>query len=346
MEETEKIIQRLPNQEFDYFKIGKILLSRWYWIAACVITCYIGACVYLWYTPKTYATQATMKLEEKKSEITDLLGAINSSDKSQSTVQSETFILQSRSLILNAVKDLDYPISFYIEGRVRVSPKDLYPQRSIDIKIVSLDSQNYYRDFIALKPINANSFNLTYKVNGVDVKKNFLYNNPINIGSTIFIISNTNGANKGPVYLFRFNNLDDLVNRVRGGLSINEVTKNSNIISLREADANPQFAADALNALMNEYQLYNRTQKQQSASQIISFIDAQLDTISAKVKESETAIEDYKKNSKLMDVSSAAQIQIGKATDLEAQRNILKIQQKSIDDFKQQVVKSKENVNL
>jgi len=345
MEETEKI-QRPPNQEFDYLKIGKIFLSRWYWIAACVIICYVIASVYLWYTPKTYATQATMKLEEKKSEISDLLGALNSSEKNQSTVQSETFILQSRSLILSAFKDLDYPISFYIEGRVRVSPKDLYPQRPIDIKVVGLDSQNYYRDFIALTPINARSFYLTYKVNGLDVKKTFLYNNPINIGSTTFIINNANGPNRGPVYLFRFNNLDNFVNRIRGGLSISEVTKNSNIISLRETDANPQFAADALNALMNEYELYNRIQKQQSASQIISFIDTQLDTIAAKVKQSEIAIEDYKKNSKLMDVSSATQIQITKAAELEAQRNLLKIQLKSIDDFKQEVVKSKESVSL
>src|ERR1700743_564575 len=113
MEETEKIIQRLPNQEIDYFKIGKILLSRWYWIAAAVILCTLMSYIYLWYTPKIYATSATLKIEEKKSEFSDLVGVINN-DRGPSKIQSETFVLQSRMLILSAIKDLDYRISFYI----------------------------------------------------------------------------------------------------------------------------------------------------------------------------------------------------------------------------------------
>jgi len=50
MEEIEKIEPKLPNQEIDYFKIGKILLSRWYWIAGSIITCFILANFYLFYT--------------------------------------------------------------------------------------------------------------------------------------------------------------------------------------------------------------------------------------------------------------------------------------------------------
>jgi len=66
MEETEKIQPKLANQEIDYFKIGRILLSRWYWVAGSVIICTIVANMYLWYTPKTYATSSTLKFEEKK----------------------------------------------------------------------------------------------------------------------------------------------------------------------------------------------------------------------------------------------------------------------------------------
>jgi tyrosine-protein kinase Etk/Wzc len=53
MEETDKVQRKLANQEIDYFKIAKILLSRWYWIAASVAICSIVAYAYLWYTPKT-----------------------------------------------------------------------------------------------------------------------------------------------------------------------------------------------------------------------------------------------------------------------------------------------------
>ena len=66
MKETEKITRKLPNQEIDYFKIGKILFSRWYWIVGSVAIGIFLANLYLWYTPKTYATGGTMKFEEKK----------------------------------------------------------------------------------------------------------------------------------------------------------------------------------------------------------------------------------------------------------------------------------------
>ena len=151
MQETEKITRKLPNQEIDYFKIGKILLSRWYWIAASVIICMLISYAYLWWTPKTYATSATLKREEKKSEFSDLVGIINNNDRGPSKIQSEIFVLQSRTLILNAIKDLDYRVSFYISGRVRTT--DVYPQKLLDIQLLKFDSLNFFRDLITFKPI-------------------------------------------------------------------------------------------------------------------------------------------------------------------------------------------------
>ena len=104
MEETDKIQPKLPSQEIDYFKIAKIIVSRWYWIAGSVAVCLIIANVYLWYTPKTYATAGTMKFEEKKSEISDLVSVIGNTDKGPSKIQSETTVLQSRNVIVECGK--------------------------------------------------------------------------------------------------------------------------------------------------------------------------------------------------------------------------------------------------
>jgi tyrosine-protein kinase Etk/Wzc len=347
MEETSKIQQKLPNQEFDYYKIIRILLSRWYWIAAAVVLCYIAADVYLWYTPRIYSTTSQMKLEEKKTEMSDIVGSVGlSNEKGPSKVQTETFVIQSRGLLLNAVKDLNYPISFYIEGRVRTNGYELYPQKPLDIKIIKLDSANFYHDIISFRPVSSNTFNLSYNLNGVAVNKNYHYNNQVNIASTIFMINYSNSLEKIPVYKFNFNSLDGLVGRARGGLRVTELLKNSNIVSLGETDSSPQFAADILNAIMKEYVIYDRNKKQQSSGQIITFINNQLDTISDKVRKSESSIEDFKRGSKLMDVNSAAQAQISKANDAEAQRNLLKIQLTTVEDAKQQIINEKDNSNL
>jgi tyrosine-protein kinase Etk/Wzc len=343
MEDNEKISKRLPNQELDYFKIAKILVSRWYWIAASISICMLFAYGYLWYTPKNYATSATMKFEEKKSEISDLVSVINA-DKGPSKVQSETYVIQSRRLILDAIKDLDYRITFFVGGRIRTS--DLYPQKPLNIQLIKFDSTNYYHDLISFQPVTNDSFSISYKDGGKTVKKEYSYNTAISVGPTAFSIKNPGFVPKKVVYLFKFNTPDDYLGRVKAGLRTNEVSKNSNIISLQQTDYNPQFAADVLNAIMMEYLNYDRNQKTLSATQMIHFIQNQLDTLSSQVRGSANLIKENKENSKIIDVTTASQSELNSAKDLESQISLLKIQQIAIDQLKGQITSDVDNVNL
>ena len=344
MEETENITQKLPNQEIDYFKIGKILISRWYWIVGSLAVFVIASNVYLWYTPKTYATYGTMKLEDKKSEIADLSNIIAGSERGVSKIQSETSVLQSHSVILNAIKDLNYPISFYVEGRVRTS--ELYPEKPLNIQLLQFDSVNFYRDYVTFKPINNSNFSLSYKVGRKEVTKNFLYNNPVTIGPTTFTISYPPNINKEAVYLFKFNVPEDFVGRVQGGMRTSETAKNSNILAIQITDASPRFAADVLNFIMKEYLIYDRNRKTQSATQMINFIDDQLKYLSTEVKGSEKSIQTFKQKNRMMEVSSAADAVLGKAKELETQQATYKFQLIAIEQLREQIAKEKNNVNL
>ena len=348
MEEIDKAPQnKLPSQEIDYFKIAKILISRWYWIAGSVLVCTIAANIYLWYTPKIYATSGTMKLEEKKSELPDLAGAVTASTNGNiSRVQTETIVLQSNALLLNAIKHLDYRMSFYIIGRVLNRTNELYPEKPLDIELIKFDSLNFYRDLITFKPINSNSFNLKYKTNGKEVQKTYRYNEPFLVEQTGFNIKAPSSISKNTSYLFKLNAPEDFIGRIRGGLHTAETARNSNIISLQETDSNPQFASDALNAVMTEYLHYDRMQKMQSATQMIDFIDSQIKYLSEQVETSEKSIEKYKQNLKIMDVSSAAENALAKAKELETQQSLLKIQLIAIDQLKTDVVREKDNVTL
>jgi len=348
MEETDKIQQKLPNQELDYFKIARILLSRWYWVAGALAICTIIANVYLWYTPKTYATSGTMKFEEKKSEIPDMVGiASTTSDRaSSSRIQSEMTVLQSSPLLLNAIKHLDYRISFYVVGRVLNRTNELYPAKPLDIQLVRFDSLNFFRDLITFKPVSKTTFNISYKNSGKEIQNLYKYNVPFTIGPTSFSIKYPGDLPKTTAYLFKLNSADDFVGRARGGLRTYETAKNSNIVALQEVDSNPQFAADVLNAIMKEYLNYDRTQRRLSASQMIDFINSQLDFLSKEVKGSENSIAQYKQNKKMLDVSSAADRAISVAKDIESQRSLLKIQSMALNQLKQDIIREKDDPNL
>ena len=347
MEETEKIKHKLPNQEIDYFKIAQILLSRWYWMAGSLLACMIFSNLYLWYTPKVYATYSTMKFEEKKSELPDLAGLSPANERnSTSKIQSETIVLQSTPLLLNAIKQLDYRISFFVVGRVLSRTSELYPAKPLNVQLIKFDSLNFFHDLITFNPVNKKSFNIIYKGAGKDISQTCYYNVPFTIGPTSFSISYPGELPKTASFLFKLNTPEDFVGRVRGGFHTSEAAKNSNIISLQETDLNPQFAADILNAIMKEYLNYDRNQRTQSATQMIQFIDSQLDFLSKEVKGSENSISEYKQNKKILDVGAASETATGQAKELGSQIALLKIQEIALDQVKQEIIRGKDNVNL
>lgn len=347
MEETDRIKPKLPNQEIDYFKIGKILLSRWYWIAGSLIVCIIGANVYLWYTPKTYSTSAVMKFEEKKSELPDIGGVSSVPDRaSASRIQTEIVVLQSTPLLLNAIRQLDYRMSFYVVGRVLNRTSELYPNRPIDVELVKFDTLNFFRGLITFRPEDRARFSITYKNGTKDVHYECRYNVPFTIGPTTFSIKYPGDLPNTSAYLFRLNAPEDFLGRVAGGFHPSETSKNSNIISLVQMDSNPQFAADIVNAIMKEYLNYDRNQRTLSTTQMIQFIDSQLDFLAKQVKGSANSIKQFKEDKKMMDINTATDQVVGKAKDIDAQRAILKMQLLSLDQLKQDIIREKQDVNV
>jgi tyrosine-protein kinase Etk/Wzc len=347
MEELQKTAPKLPNQEFDYYKIAKILLSRWYWIAGSVLICYLASNVYLWYTPKIYATSAIIKFEERKSEISDIVGGAGGTDRAMSSrIQTEIVVLQSTPMLLSAVKQLDYQFSFYVVGRVLNRTNELYPSKPLDIQLIKFDSLNFTRSLITYNPVDKTTFNITYTEGGKEIKQQCTYNKPFTIGPTSFSIKYPGQLPSTASIIFKLNSPDDFVGRIRGGLRTGEPAKNSSLLTLTQTDVNPNFAADALNAVVKEYVNYDRIQRRKSASQMIAFIDSQIDFLSNKLNVSEGSIQQYKQNKKIMDVGAAADRVLSESKEIEAQISISKLDLIAIEQLQKDVVKGKDNVNL
>ena len=345
MQESIANVAQKPNDHINYVRLFRVIISRWYLIVISLLLCFLLAHLYLWYTPKMYATSAIMKFDEKKSEISELVSVINNAERATAKVQSESYVIKSRNLIINAVKDLDYKISFYIAGRVRTY--ETYPAKPLDIEILQEDTSALYKGLITFKAINQQKFSLTYKLNNQIFKNIYAYNQPINIGKTSFLLHPTDARFASQsVYQFKFNSAEDFYPRVAAGLNTSEAIKNSNVINIEQTDSNPQFAADILNAIMKEYLDFDKNRKMQSASQIITFIDNQLDYLSKQVKSSEQSLEAYKKHAKVFDVSNSATVLLDKVQDVESQKSLLNIQLIALNQLKQQISNEKSAFNL
>ncbi|SOD18674.1 GumC family protein [Pedobacter xixiisoli] len=329
------------QQDIDYVKIAKIVLSRWYWLASTVIISLIAAYIYLWYTPEIFSTSASLKFEEKKSEISELLNVRTGYDRNNK-MQSEQFVIRSRDVLVNAVSELDYRISFYLKGRVRTS--DIYPQKPLDISIIEEDSTNLSTNLIEYETIDNASFKLTHQENGQDVSNTYKNGQIIAIAGIKFKINNnTKFKDNKSIYCFRFNSKDAFLGRIAGGLNMFE-TKGTNILSLSQTDTNPFFATDILNAILRSYVRYDREQKTISATQTIKFIDTLQQSMSQAVQASGSELAQFKMNNKVLDITSAGEEVMRKLTGLETEKSTLNLQGIFINQLEKEVIGNK-NLN-
>ncbi len=331
------------EQSIDYSKIFKIVWSRWYWIIGCVIISLVIAFAYLWYKAPTYSTASSLKFDERRSEFTDLLkSSINSFDRTNK-IQSESFVIQSREILFNAVSHLDYKISYYVKGRVRIS--DIYPEVPFPIEIIQQDTLNFYRGMLHAERVSNEKFLIAYKIGEKSIENTFKIGQIIEAPGIKFRIKSST-ATIGANYGFKFNTKDDFLGRVAGGLSVREAAKSSNIMQLAMVDKNPYFAMDILNAIMTEYVSTDVKRRSASASQTIDFIDRQLTFLYNKVQESGNAVVAYKATNKMVDLGTNTQISVRKLTESKAQLDGLALQDLTLKQLEQQVLNNKDKIEV
>jgi capsular exopolysaccharide synthesis family protein len=310
------------RQEISYRKVIQVILSRWKWIACTTSFGLLLGAVILEFTPPTYLTEASLKFEEKRSDISELMTVRNVYDRSDKLL-SEQYVIRSREVLLNAIKKLNYPVSFYKAATIR--NVELYPEVPISIRNVERITGPVATSF-EFKARSARRFTLRYVVGGRNITKNYSVGELISAGHIKFIVDNYRFVNESsPTIIFHFNTPEQLLTRVNEGLKMNE-NKSTNILTFAQADENPTFAADILNSILDEYVRHDRTQKTISSTQTIKFIDRLQADMMGIVRTSGSNLEKFKVASRILDISGASRKVIEKLETLDKEKSNLKLE--------------------
>jgi capsular exopolysaccharide synthesis family protein len=332
-------------QEIDYNRILRILLSRWYWIVGCVFIGIIWAFVYLRFTPSVYETSALLKYDDKKTEISELIN-INSYYDRKDKIQSETYVIQSRTLLYKAAIKLNYQYSFFRKGRILET--ESYPNFPFELLLDNIDSSSIFTYNFTISQLTKLKYKLTITNNGALISNaEYFYGQELIVGANKFrVIRPMIPDSDLDEFTFHFNHPTNVMGRLMGGLNVREVGKGINIMSLSFKSTNAIFASDALNAIISQYRVFDRDQKGVAAAQTIEFIDAQLEKLSMKVRDAEQLLEQYKVGNSILNIEDSKKLAYQKLRDLDVQKNIINIQSIAIDLLEEQVKANKESITL
>lgn len=346
MSEVQQTPLMQDNQEQENLKTNINLkqtvlkyLSFWPWFLLSVLIMLTGAYIYNRYTFDNYLTKASIKLIGKTGEMGGIanigdgvftkMGGVN--------LANEGPLLKSRKLIDSVVTSLDMNTLYYRKGRINTveiwkgqSPfkvdwvGDSLPSRASPSFLVEFsDAPNFTLSLEDGSEPRKAKLNDTINFRGFDFS---LVLNPRYNGSL--------SSFKNSDFLFKYYTGDQMINRVNGGLQINQLVKGSDILSLTFQGPNRAKNEAIVDSLISKYDMDNIRDKKRLALQAEKFLAGRLQILFQELDSVERGLVDYMRVSDMVSVETSAQKLFAKETESEQRYFNIQMQRQNAENFK------------
>jgi len=291
------------------------------------ITTFI-ATTYIYFKPNIYKAEATVEVSSKSKPSLgdDILSAALSGDTQD--ISTEIEIIKSRFVNKLALKNVDFVKHYY--GVKHFKKIELYKNSPFNIKI----TQGYDIEFL-IKPIDNSKFILEVKKTEDENGTKWSFYREVDFGKLIQdkhfkIIVNKIAKLNYSEYIFIAKNPEYLADEVRKNLQVSQASKKASIIKIDLEDNVPLRATEYVNAIAKAYLKQSIERKTIEATKKLEFIDNQLKQITKSLHTSAKDLEEFKKSSNTVSISSKANIVIQRSAELETQLADISLKRKII----------------
>lgn len=307
------------EKNLDYKKVFSMLLTHWHYLFATILLFLAGGYLFMLLVVPKYRSQASIKIDEKKSELAELMTIRNFYDRTAKS-ETEKFILGSRKVLTKAVESLHYETSYFIPGTYHLT--NIYPLEPLNISKIQLPADETTVTLFEFKYIDAKFFELRYELQGNNHRQRFAFGQPVHVAGFSFVITPTPTLKQfeNATLSFRFNQLHEVLKEASENLQIDD-NLNTNVLTLSYTDANPEYARDLLNSVISEYRNYDKSLRSVSIKQTSIYIDTLLQNMTALMQQSGLDMQNFKADHGLLNISSNAETLIAKLTAYETERH-------------------------
>ena len=330
----------------DFLRIGFLVLARWPYILASILVSLMIAFAVNKYTPNTYQLSMTAAVEES-------VNPLASSDNSLEFAFSlgGTGVVDTRKAILTSfahnnrvARQLGWELQVFAQGTL--GRREAYGQNYVKIEwdknhpqlgglrfdlSVSKDGVN-----ITTEQEGKNLTSIDYTTNSqtalpkeLDLEADLGF---VSWGQWVeseyyrFRIVKGSGFNieddRSRSFLFRsYDNVSQWA--IKNLTMRSDERDKSSLLTIEMKGNHRQKLADYLNASVTELQAYELRQKNQMAINTIEFIDGQLLIIESALKDSETALEDFRSQNLIIDLNTKSEQMLEYFIALEQEKSAL-----------------------
>ena len=291
-------------------------LKKWPWFLLSLFVALVFAWLYLRYTPKQYATNASVLIstgDKKNSSISmeDFTNLSLGGNLGAANLQDEIAIMKSKPLLHDLVKKLNLDVQVISEGRVLNT--NLYDEVPIFGNLEIINSKKFKSQSYDFTPINAKEYKLQQEGSAAQT---YQYGKKYLLKYAAFTIYRQPlVAFKSPITL-RLTHPDIIVSNLEKNISASQDIKNkSSIIALSLVGTIPEKSENILNELIKEYNKDAINNKNLESENTATFIDGRLELITKELGNIEDQKATFKRNNQITDLATQAQLSVQNANE-------------------------------
>ncbi|TGD57149.1 GumC family protein [Flavobacterium humi] len=331
---TEDNSLHLRDQLFKY-------LIHWKWFLLSLLAFLILAKLYLRYSVPEYIAQTTILIKDEDSGgIASELSAFKDLgllSGAKNDIDDEIEILKSRTLAEKTVKAGEFNISYISEGRIKSS--DAYGTSFFNIDFKRKNEDFYAKDtIININVLSFQKFELFNQENnslgvykfGQLIKSKVLGEYVVNRKALLVEDDKALEEVKGKT-IVRLSSLKNATDSFRSRINVVPLNKLTNVLEISCIDQVSERAIDFLNLLVTIYNNDAITDKNMISEKTAQFINERLGIITKELDGVEKDVESYKKNNKITDLPTEAELYLQNASEFKKSSLAVETQSRIVD---------------
>lgn len=327
-------------EPLDPKKVIRMIISRWYWIAASVLVCAIAGFLYYQFSAPGYITSVSLQYVDKKTELADIVSSPTAYlvNDTENAFVTEKYTISSQEVITNALGRLSCPFTFFQWRNFRQT--DIYPFCPLVVTILKYDPSTYDNGTFALDASGKLSYEADEYAQTAQIRKGLTFVVP-GLSFQIKKISNPDGGE----YTFTYKDALYKKEEILENLDIEQIEESVPVLSVSFRHPNKTFAKNFLHALLKSYTIYDLKQKHESSDLTLHFIDKQLGVYAASLKKASGDLETFRQKHTVLDIHASMNVITEQTRMLEQQRGEAAIEKSYIQLLEKKLGDTFETVN-
>lgn len=291
------------KSEINISRILSKYLKNWYLFALS----FIIATLFAWnvnkYNEPLYSLRTSILIEDKtNSSILNERGAISSSPLflNQKLIENQIALLKSHVQIKKIIEKLDFEVSYFSKGKYIWN--EIYKESPFVVKIDTGHRQIRYKK-INLKFISASVYEISSEeIASLNKPKTYKIGEPAisdEYSFTVHLRDQLSEINTNTSYAFQVNDINGLVNQYLNKTNA-YIERGPSIMVITTTGSNKEKEMDYLNQLTKEFLLSNLDKKNQMLTNMLGFIDIQLQAFGEDLSITEQKLEEFRKSNQFM----------------------------------------------